>query len=554
MQQSQSSMVLTKTIAFTVMGYGFIIITDALLRQAKLHAGHDIDILFINLPLLIGISYAYLGSLLIRRKYNAWITALILSAITFFLNGLQLFHFLRSDIDYHVARPWLHVLLPLALFCMLLISRTAFRVKSDVRSFRQALQVSLVLLMIAFLYGIGGFLLLDSHDFHQHIGVPTAIHQTIYQFGLTDELVVAHSKRARLFLDSLPVISIGAVSYVAISFFQPLRVKLTHHAADRDRVNKLLDTYPGDIDDFFKLWPQDKLYYFDSTGRAGLAYHVNRGVALVAGDPFGDKKRFSMLLDSFLELCFVNDWLPGFLHTSDDYRQLYEKRELRLQKIGEEAKLNINKFTSEKKSKYFRQINNRFHKLDYKIEILNPPHLEAVLTNLQQISYQWLGRPGRVERGFLLGYHTDEYMQLCQIAVLKDADDSICGYMNLVPTFETATANYDLLRCADETPGNANDYLLQGVIDYLITQNKTTLNLGLCPLAGLDEKSEDASIIDSTLRFAYANGDRFYSFSGLQRFKAKYEPTWEPRYIAYPGGIRNFTRIIAALNRVMKVK
>jgi phosphatidylglycerol lysyltransferase len=77
--------------------------------------------------------------------------------------------------------------------------------------------------------------------------------------------------------------------------------------------------------------------------------------------------------------------------------------------------------------------------------------------------------------------------------------------------------------------------------------------LGLCPLAGLDAKTEEASLMDGALRFLYANGDRFYSFSGLQRFKSKYHPAWEPRYIAYPGGVRNFTRIVAALNRTMKV-
>jgi lysylphosphatidylglycerol synthetase-like protein (DUF2156 family) len=52
----------------------------------------------------------------------------------------------------------------------------------------------------------------------------------------------------------------------------------------------------------------------------------------------------------------------------------------------------------------------------------------------------------------------------------------------------------------------------------------------------------------------YSNGDRFYSFSGLHRFKDKYHPDWQDRYIAYPGGVRNFTRILTALNRAMKVK
>ena len=45
---------------------------------------------------------------------------------------------------------------------------------------------------------------------------------------------------------------------------------------------------------------------------------------------------------------------------------------------------------------------------------------------------------------------------------------------------------------------------------------------------------------------------RFYSFSGLHRFKQKYEPNWSDRYIAYKKGVRGFTRTVTALNVAMK--
>ena len=79
------------------------------------------------------------------------------------------------------------------------------------------------------------------------------------------------------------------------------------------------------------------------------------------------------------------------------------------------------------------------------------------------------------------------------------------------------------------------------------------MNLGLCPLAGLDAPDEAASVTNNALRFLYANGDRFYSFSGLQRFKSKYNPEWQGRYIVYRGGIRGFTKALNALNRAMKL-
>ena len=67
---------------------------------------------------------------------------------------------------------------------------------------------------------------MDQHDFHQEITFGNAIHRTIDQFGLTtNKTLVPYTQRAKLFMDSLSIISIGAVSYALISLFQPLRAR-----------------------------------------------------------------------------------------------------------------------------------------------------------------------------------------------------------------------------------------------------------------------------------------------------------------------------------------
>lgn len=554
MPQTRYVMYMTRVIAFIVLIYGLTIIAGSLLRETRLHNGHDIDALTISLPLLIGVSYIYLGSLLLRRKYNAWLTAVALSIVTLIYNFVQIVH--RPQIEYsdmHFALPWLRVILPLFILALLLLSRKEFRVRSDFINFRQALQISVVLLFITFLYGVGGFMLLSQRDLHSQLSLQEAVHQTIDQFGLTTNPVVPHTPRARLFLDSLSVISLAATIYAIISFFQPLRMRLTNQEHQRRYAETLLQKYPSDIDDFFKLWPHDKHYFFDKTGQAGLAYHVTRGVALVVGDPIGNPKQFRALINAFSELCFVNDWLVSFIHISDVHVKLYKKAGFRLQKIGEEAIVDLHEFESEKNNKYFRHIRNRFQKLEYSAEILQPPHSVETLRRLRAISDEWLARPGRAERRLLLGYYDQAYLQQTSVMVVYDAKKTIQGFMNLVPTYVPATANYDLLRCSNAAPGNCNDFLVLSLIEQLQSKGVQMLNLGLCPLSGLDEQAADATLIDAALRFFYANGDKVYSFSGLHRFKAKYKPAWENRYIAYPGGARTFTRIVAALGRAMKV-
>jgi len=545
-------MLLTRLIAYVVITYGLIIILDALLGQLRVHHGRKLDLLLITVPQIAGLGFTYLGTLLLRRKYNAWISAMTLFAVTFILDA---WHMILTPRFHGPSEGGLRLLLPVLMMLLLWISRGAFKVQSDMRTFRQALMVSILVLSVAFLYGIAGFSLLDDHDFHHEIGFLSAAHLTIDQLGLTTAHPVAYSRRARLFLDSLSVISIAAVGYAAISLFEPIRVRLVGQVQQRSHAAMLLEEYPSDIDDYFKLWPHDKLYYFDSSGDAGISYHVARGVALVVGNPLGNSKRFKHVIEGFMELCFVNDWLPAFIHVDAQYRKLYESFGFRLQKIGEEAVLDLEAFESVKNDKYFRQIRNRFEKLGYRVEVIEPPYDSLIIERLHKISSDWLSRPGRAERGFMLGYFNEAYIQASTLTLLRDSEQIIQGFMNVVPTFENSTSNYDLLRCSSDAPGNANDYLMLGLIDSLRQKDVTVLNLGLCPLAGVDEPDNDEkTLVDQALRFMYANGDRFYSFSGLRRFKSKFRPNWEPRYIAYPGGIRNFTRTLSALNRAVRIK
>jgi phosphatidylglycerol lysyltransferase len=255
-------------------------------------------------------------------------------------------------------------------------------------------------------------------------------------------------------------------------------------------------------------------------------------------------------------MCFNNDWLPAFIHVSDQHRRLYEKNGFALQKLGQEAVVNLKDFNSGVvTNKYFRQIGNKFAKQGYSNELLQAPHHPAVLDRLKTISREWLSQGGRSERGFAMGYYTSEYMQMCQILVARDAAGTIQAFVNVVPadSFDKQEATYDLLRNTQESLGNINDYLLMNLIKSLHEKGYQRLNLGLAPLGGLkDNENEERSLINNVLQFAYANGDRFYSFSGLYRFKAKYEPDWQDRFVAYQDGMRGFSRTMSALTRCMR--
>jgi phosphatidylglycerol lysyltransferase len=551
-----------QTVAFPILTYGIalhglIMIATTLEEQLHLrftrHLLHVSGFVF-DVPILLGLTLLYLSTLLRRRKRTAWYVTTALYAFILVFSVVQ-FGLLHNVIHHPLLALARNVLLPLIAVAGLFTIRKLFTVKSDLRSFGFSLRFIALVLGVTLVYGVSGFLVMDNRDFHQEFSFPGAIQRTVDQFNITTNTSLhPYTRRAKLFVDSLSVISAGAVVYAAISLFQPIRARLHDESRQRELAEAILERHRGSSEDFFKLWPHDKLYFFNLTHGAGIAYGVHRGVALVVGDPFGDPQAFPKLLVDFDEYCRTNDWAIAFIHTEPQYVDLYKQDDFSLQKIGEEAVLDIAHFEQNVKgNKYFRQIRNKFAKQDYTTEVLQPPHNQAVMQRLHAISDDWLKQPGRDERRFLLGYFHTDYLQQCPVMILRDAAGTIQAFINQVRSFDSEEANYDLLRHTKDALGNANDYLLMQFIAYAQTQGFKRVNLGLCPLAGLDARDQERSVVDSALRFVYANGDRLYSFSGLHRFKAKYEPHWSSRYIAYRGGIRGFTRVLNALNRAMRV-
>lgn len=544
-------------LSILVAAHGAYILAASLLDLIAAHRGSALTDLAVDVPLLVGLSLIYLGGLLRRRKRTAWLVTIM--AYMFYL-GTSVSQLLSHTAIHPLDRDDVirHLLLPLVVLSLLLVFRRDFVVKSDIQGFRFAARFIVVILGAALIYGVAGFMLMDRSDFHQEIKLPTAIHYTVDQFNITtNKPAQPYTIRAKLFTDSLSFVSLGAVIYAAIALFQPLRMRLSDQRSEREHMTQLLYRYRAVSEEFFKLWPHDKQYFFDASGQSGVAFHVNRGVALCLADPAGDPKRFPTLINQFEDLCFSNDWLPAMIHVGDEYRKLYERHGYTMQKLGQEAVMSIENFqTKLAGEKYFRQIRNRFDKHGYSCELLKPPHHQAVLDRFQTISKEWLSRGGRAERRFVMGYYTSEYLQTCEVLIARDAAGTIQGFVNLVPAdFDREEGTYDLLRHSQKALGNINDYLIMNLIAYLSEQNYKRLNLGLCPLVGLDEDTDEEKnrLIDGVMRLAYANGDRFYSFSGLHRFKAKYEPEWSDRYMAYQGGIRGFSKTIAALMRTMRV-
>lgn len=74
-------------------------------------------------------------------------------------------------------------------------------------------------------------------------------------------------------------------------------------------------------------------------------------------------------------------------------------------------------------------------------------------------------------------------------------------------------------------------------------QGYRRFGLGMAPLSGV-ETSPVSPLWNRLGAFLYEHAESVYSFQGLRAYKDKFDPIREPRYLAYPGGLR-LARIMA---------
>jgi phosphatidylglycerol lysyltransferase len=74
-------------------------------------------------------------------------------------------------------------------------------------------------------------------------------------------------------------------------------------------------------------------------------------------------------------------------------------------------------------------------------------------------------------------------------------------------------------------------------------------NFGMAPFSGLENRAL-APIWNRIGAFLFKHGEHFYNFQGLRNYKEKFNPVWEPKYLASPGGLA-LPRVVANLSSLI---
>lgn len=277
----------------------------------------------------------------------------------------------------------------------------------------------------------------------------------------------------------------------------------------------------------------DKEIIFDDSKMSFIMFGKSGRSFIAMGDPIGDEKTFGTSIWKFYNHCKNNKKETVFYEIGKEYLNYYLDVGLSFLKIGEFAQVHLDTFTLiGNDAKPLRHATNRVEKEGYTFEVIPRDKISEILDELESISDEWLKDKNAKEKGFSLGKFNKDYLLNFPVGVLKK-DEKIMAFGNILETKNKEEISLDLMRYRNESVHGTMDYFFLSVINYGKENGFKKFNLGMAPLAGIEDNT--ASFWNKVENAIFSHGEHFYNFKGLRAFKDKFNPQWEPRYIAYSG-------------------
>ena len=281
----------------------------------------------------------------------------------------------------------------------------------------------------------------------------------------------------------------------------------------------------------------DKTLLFDADAKAFIMYDVEGRSWVAMGDPVGeDEEARRELVWSFRDLCERAGGWPLFYQVRPEDLDLYLEVGMNLIKIGEEARVPLAEFNLDGKSKkVLRNTINKLTREGMRLEIIPSEAVAPLLPTLKAISDAWMRDKGVREKGFSLGTFDPQYLQRTPMALVWQ-NDQLVAFANLFLTDSKEEASLDLMRHLPEGTAGVMDFLFIELMQWAKAEGYRWFNLGMAPFSGLQNR-RSAPLWSRLGALLFGRGERFYNFRGLHKYKDKFDPEWEPRYLAVPAGI-----------------
>lgn len=280
----------------------------------------------------------------------------------------------------------------------------------------------------------------------------------------------------------------------------------------------------------------DKRFLFSDSGRSFIMYAVQGRSWIAMGEPVGLAAERLELLWRFREQCDAWGGRAVFYEIGPASMPDLVELGLTFYKLGEQGFVPLTSFdlTGSARSG-LRQSQRRAQRDGATFEVLQPGTFDDLMPELKSISDGWLKSKHAREKRFSLGRFDPDYLRRFPLALVRK-ETEIVAFANLWPAPDHGDLSIDLMRYRDRRVHDVMEYLFIELMLWGKAQGFRRFDLGMAPLSGLQERQlAPLWTRAGALLFTYA--ETFYNFEGLRRYKEKFRPVWEPRYLAAPGGL-----------------
>lgn len=466
-----------------------------------------------------------LATNLLRRKRIAWlltVSLLVISIISHLVKGLDYVESLLSGV----------------LLFQLWVMRGVFTGQSDRPSIAQGVRVLIGALLFTLAYGTAGFYVLDGqytiNKQPVNFSLTQALLQTLAMFFTADNAgLEPKTKYGNFFANSIYLVGAVTLAYALLMLLRPVLLRSPADAAERQRARAIAQQYSKSSVVPLTL-REDKSYYFSPSGHSVIAYVPKGHAAIALGDPIGppDDRREAII--GFQHFCDLNDWYPAFYQTLPDDLELYRSLGFRVLQIGEEAIVDLNTFNLKgKANQNLRTAINRLSKSGHQIKFYEPPVSDELLRQLKPVSDEWLKMMNGAEKQFSVGWFEEAFLRNCWVAVVYTPDGQISAFANVISGYKEKEVVVDLMRRRAEVENGTMEFIFASMLLHFQQLGYEGFNLSLSPLAGVGE-AQGSPRLEKVFHYLYEHLNNFYNFKGLHKFKQKFQPRWEPRYLVYP--------------------
>jgi phosphatidylglycerol lysyltransferase len=334
----------------------------------------------------------------------------------------------------------------------------------------------------------------------------------------------------------------------------PTVVALSGNATEdraRRHAERIVECHGRSSLDYFKLLP-DKTIFLSRDASAFLAYGKSLGVTVVLGDPVGPQERIRDLLSNFIDHFEGHGRSVAFLQAGSEFLDLYRAHGLSPVHIGSDAVVDLARFDlAEPRSKPLRYALRKTSHEGLVLRHLRPPLHPTRLKQLQETNSAWLSLPGRIERGFSVGRFRERIIRHCPVSLLERPDGRVAAFANWIPSFVSGEATIDLIRRRPDAPNGAVDALITEILLHARAKGFSRFDLGLAPLGDI-RPVRTSHPAERVLEFISTQTEFLHPHRRLYRWKAKFHPRWEPRWLLYRGGPLAFARAAYAVRRIVR--